>query len=258
MRDNNARSLRRLRIWISAIVVMVFTYGQAAAAVTITSPVKQAAVSGTVPIVATMSGKVTTIKFFVDGKYMTSTSSDSYNWDSTEVPNGLHMIGVRGFSAREKLIARSAVSIRVNNPVVTITSPLAKSTVVDTVSVTTQVQSPSIEARFFVDGHRVTPSSSLTYTWDTTNMANGYHTLAAKGFKSGQLMGRNAVRVLVKNIKPIPKASPTVQPTPTATITQPTPTATATVNPTPTATPTAKPTPTPTLTATATAKPTPT
>lgn len=88
--------------------------------VTIISPTTGSTVSGTVPISVQVSSAVVWINFYVDGSYLASGPPYTYNWNSTTVPNGSHVLSVTAYGSANTSIGTSRVTVTVNN---TNTSP---------------------------------------------------------------------------------------------------------------------------------------
>ena len=81
----------------------------------ITSPTNGSSVGGTVTITPSYLYTPNTMKFYVDGVevYSTNTSPYTYNWDSTTVANGEHVLEVRAFG--DNYSAISYITVNVNN-----------------------------------------------------------------------------------------------------------------------------------------------
>ena len=85
-------------------------------AAVITSPRTGATVSGTVPIsVQVNSPSVIWVNFLVDGKYLASSPPYTYNWNSTTVSNGGHIIEVDAYATGRVLLGRYSINVNVNN-----------------------------------------------------------------------------------------------------------------------------------------------
>ncbi len=141
-------------------------------------------------------------------------------------------------------------------PAVTITAPANGSSVSGTVSIVTQISSSVSWTNLYIDGNYFASSPPNTFSWKSTTVPNGPHTISTRAFSSGGVqLGSDAVVLTVASgvPTPTPTPTPTATPTPTPTVT-PTATPTATPSPTPTGspspTPTATPTPSPVVTIT--------
>ncbi len=248
------------------------------AAVVINSPTNGQIVSGTVSIVTQYQSPVTWENVYIDGKYLASSPPSTFSWDSTSVVNGSHTISVAGKNSTG-VVATAAVTVTVANgtptptPTATSTTPTATptgatqtptasatpsadvvivspvngATVSGIVSIVTQYQSPVTWENVYIDGKYLASSPPSTFSWNSTSVANGAHTITVAGKNSSGVIATTTITVTVQN---------TGTPTPTPTVTS-VPTSTATPSSTPTPTATLTSTATPTLTATPTSTPTP-
>lgn len=90
--------------------------------VSLTAPADTATVSGTTVISATAtdnSGVVSKVEFYVDGALINTatTSPYSYNWDTTTVGNGSHVLTAKAYDPSNNVASSNAVTVTVNNPV---------------------------------------------------------------------------------------------------------------------------------------------
>jgi len=139
--------------------------------------------------------------------------------------------------------------------VVQITAPSNGATVSGPVTVSVSKAANVSWANVYIDGTYFASTPPSSFSWNSTKVVNGVHTISANGYSSGStLLGSSAVNVYVQNNStPTPTSAPTR--TPTAT---PAPTSIATLTPAPTPTGTIASTPVPTPTAIATMTGTPT
>ena len=139
-------------------------------------------------------------------------------------------------------------------PAAKIMSPVNDSVVQNTVIISTAVSSQVQWINLYVDGNYIVSSPPYNFTWDSTKVANGAHTISIEAFSSSSgsriEVGSDSITVDVENgaITSTPTPTPKLTATPTPTPIAPTPTPTP-VSATPTPTPIA-PTPTPTSTPT--------
>ncbi len=83
---------------------------------------------------------------------------------------------------------------------VTITAPGNGATVSGTVSIVTTQSSPAQWENIYIDGNYLASSPPTTFSWDSTTVSNGNHTITAKGFNSSyQVVGTASVTVNVQN-----------------------------------------------------------
>jgi hypothetical protein len=182
--------------------------------VAVVSPANGASVSGAVSISASASSSagISHVDFLVDGAQVGTSSSAPYglSWSSTTVPNGSHAISARAVDSTGQSATSATVNVNVSNtvtsppPVAHITAPAAGATVSRTVSVTATATSSIGIARVevSVDGALASTSTSAPYSfsWDTTGVANGSHTLTASAFDTAGASGSAApVSVTVSN-----------------------------------------------------------
>jgi hypothetical protein len=234
--------------WYFAILVALLLgsggRAQAASAVKITQPASGATVSGLVSIAVSISSKVSWVKVYIDGAYLASGPPLLFTWNSITASNGSHTISTKAYASNGRYLGGSSITVTVSNvsPVV-ITAPANGSTVGNVVSIGTSVSGLVSWVNVYIDGSYLASSPPNSFSWDSTSVANGSHTISAKAYASGGvLLGQSAVTVNVQNA---------------VATTTPSPTQTRTATPTPTAIPSSVPTPTSTATSTPTATPTP-
>ncbi len=219
----------------AAVKVTVSNTVASTLAVSITSPTASATVSGTMSVAATATDSVaiSSVQLQVDGANVGSADTSSpynFSWNTTSVANGSHTLTAVAKDSSGNTATSAAVKVTVNNPVastltVTITSPAASATVSGTVPVAaTATDSVAISSvQLQVDGANVgsaDTTSPYNFSWSSTSVANGSHTLTAVAKdSSGNTATSAAVKVTVNN----PVAS-------TLTVTITSPAASATVS----------------------------
>ncbi len=181
----------------------------ATTAVTLSAPASGATVSGTVSITAEIGTGVSWINVYIDGSYLTSSPPLTFNWDSTTVTNGSHTISANAYSSSGTLAGSASVTVTVQNatttPAVTITAPANNATVSGSVSITAQVGPGVAWTNVYIDGQYLASSPPLTFSWNSTSVANGNHTISANSYASnGTLAGSASVTVNVQNGNPQP------------------------------------------------------
>jgi C1A family cysteine protease len=159
--------------------------------VNITSPTNGSSVSGTVIIQvnATDNIAVASISLSVDGTIIgtSNTAPYSFSWTAS---NGSHTIvatakDAAGNSASNSIsVSQNVVSADVTAPTVSITSPASGSSVSGTVNVSISA-SDNVGIKsvaLSVDGIVVSSLTAAPYnfSWNTTNLADGNHSLSAK------------------------------------------------------------------------------
>lgn len=96
----------------------------------------------------------------------------------------------------------SCASVADPAPTVSISAPANNAAVSATTNITTNVSADTVRVEFFVDGNKVgeDTTSPYTYSWNTTTIANGSHTLTAKAWDaSNQSTTSAGVTVNVSN-----------------------------------------------------------
>ena len=180
--------------------------------VTIASPLTGATVAGTVAVIGTATDNVgvTKVEFYIDGVLSTSgtVAAFSFSWNSTSKANGSHTITLKAYDAA-KNIGSASLSVTVNNsgdttpPKVTIASPLTGATVAGTASVTgTATDNVGVtKVEFYVDGvlSASGTAASFSFSWNSTSVANGSHTLMAKAYDAAGNTSSASVSVTVSN-----------------------------------------------------------
>jgi hypothetical protein len=116
-------------------------------------------------------------------------------------------------------------------PVVKIISPINGALAQRTVNVMTAANSSVTSITLNVDGVSVASSPPANFSWDSTTVPDGSHTIAIAAFGSNGEVGSDSLSLDVEN-GAIPTPTPTPAPTPS-----PTPTPMPTPSPTPTPTP---------------------
>jgi hypothetical protein len=159
--------------------------------VSITSPANGSTVSGTVSIQvsATDNVAVSSVSLTVDGTTLGTSTTAPYTFSWT-ASSGSHTIvatakDAAGNSASNTItVSQNVVSSDITAPTVSITSPANGSTVSGTVNVAVSA-TDNVGVNFVsfsVDGATVASLSTAPYnfSWNTTNVADGNHSLTAK------------------------------------------------------------------------------
>jgi hypothetical protein len=168
--------------------------------------------------------------------------------NSSVAPPGEYMMFILN-GAGVPSVARVVQIVTSPTPAVKITAPLNGSNVSGTVSIVTQISSSVSWINLYIDGNYFASSPPNTFSWKSTAVPDGPHTISTRAFSSGGVqLGSDAVVLTVGSglAMPTPTVTPTPIPSATPTPTpSPTPTGSPSSTPTPTATPTPTPTPTP-------------
>ena len=109
--------------WITVAISIIISFDYAIAAnvsLKITAPANGAIVNGTVTIATAESSNVSWINVFVDNVWVASNSPTalrpySVSWNSTTVQDGKHSVSVAGYSSRNSVIAKTAITVSVLN-----------------------------------------------------------------------------------------------------------------------------------------------
>jgi len=192
--------------------------------VAITSPANGATVSGTVSIDVSANSSVSWVNVYIDGNYFASSPPYTFSWDSTTVANGSHTISVTGNNS-SGVVGRASVTVTVANGVATptptptgsvtptptptptatpssvvkITSPANGATVSGTVSIAVSANSSVSWVNVYIDGNYFASSPPYTFSWDSTTVANGSHTISVAANNSSGVIGRDSITVNVAN-----------------------------------------------------------
>lgn len=167
----------------------------AAPAVSITAPVANTTVGGSIAVSATASDNVGVVgvRFSVDGVAIGAEDTSapySVTWNTASVSNGPHNLTATARDAAGNSTTSSPVAITTNNfvdvtaPTVSVTAPAPGSTVQGSVSVSASASDDVgvVGVRFAVDGISIgteDTSAPYTITWNSTGVSNGTHGLTA-------------------------------------------------------------------------------
>ena len=185
----------------------------------ITAPAAGATVGGTITVTASATDNVgvTRVELWVDGALSaTDTSSPySFSWNTAGFANGSHTLQSRAYDAAGSSGASAIVTVTVSNgpppdtqsPVTSITAPAAGATVGGTATVTASATDNVGVTRveLWVDGALSATDTSAPYTfsWNTSGLTNGSHTLQSRAYDAAGRVGTSAtVPVTVSNTTP--------------------------------------------------------
>ncbi|MBF6569681.1 MAG: cellulase family glycosylhydrolase [Candidatus Binataceae bacterium] len=122
MHTRQTRGLRGFAIIMSVswgVAILVSAAATPAQAVTpvITSPTAGTTVSGTVPIsVSANSGSK--VKFLVDGQLIAAVQQNTYDWNSSRVTNGSHILSVVVDTSAGTVVGTNSINVTVQNSAV--------------------------------------------------------------------------------------------------------------------------------------------
>ncbi len=184
---------------------------------TFVSPVNGSTVSGTasVSVSATDNIGVTRVELYMDAKLVAQNTGASavFPLNTTTYPNGTHTLQVRAYDAAGN-VGTASISVTVKNiaadsiaPVTAITSPTNGSKVASrtqNVYVTCTDNVAVTKLEIYLDGRlagTATGSSlpaSLVFTWYTTGLSAGTHTLQTYAYDAAGNVGKSAVVTVTK------------------------------------------------------------
>jgi chitodextrinase len=162
--------------------------------VSVTSPTLGSTVSGTVTAAATVSNSAgaVSVQFYVDGTALGAADTAApytASLDTTQLANGAHTLTAQARDVVGNSATSAAVSFTVLNvtqpPTVAVTGPTPGSMVSGTITVTASASSSVgvASVQFYLDGAALGAADTAapyTASLDTTQLANGAHTLTAQ------------------------------------------------------------------------------
>jgi uncharacterized protein involved in tellurium resistance len=202
----------------SNVSVIVFN-DTTAPAVSISSPLANATVSGTIMVSAAASDNagVTKVEFFVNDTLQTAdtTSPYTFSWNTKSVENGTYTLTSRAYDAAGNAGVSSPVILNVNNdttpPTVSIISPIANAILKGTVNISANASDnvKISKVEFYQNGvlKRTDTLVPYTYNWTTTSSADGIYSLTVKAYDAAGNTGSSTVAVSVKNDTTAPTVS---------------------------------------------------
>lgn len=185
-------------------------------------------VTGNLAWAATVGGPTPDrVDFYVDGRLWHTGlwSPWTYEWDSTAVADGTHTLALRATAGKQTAWVSAKVTVANTPPLAIASQTLADGqTVSGSVDweATTVGPTPS-RVEFWVDGRRtwVEHQAPFVYggdgqTWDTTQVADGTHTLTVVAYAEHGATANATIAVTVANapIVTAPAPSPTPAPVP--------------------------------------------
>jgi len=202
----------------SNTVVSINVPDSVAPAVSITSPVSSASVSGQVTVTASASDNVgvASVQFKLDGTNLGSEINKapySINWDTSKI-SGSHKLTAVAKDAAGNTATSAPISVNVSDnvaPTISLTAPASGATVSGndvkvTANATDNVAVNSVQfSLIYPDGQIAELGQRLSsmpyqYDWDTTGLADGAYSLRATATDStGNATISNIARVNVKN-----------------------------------------------------------
>ncbi len=193
-----------------------------APSINITSPIPSSVVKDNQTISADVTDAqgIASVQYMLDGQPLGSpvTSAPySFSWDTTKVSNGNHTLTAVATDTAHLSTTSSAVTVSVQNPIpptVQITSPANGATVSATQTATVQVADAQgiASVQYMLDGQPLgspVTSAPYSFSWDTTKVSNGNHTLTAVATNvANQSTTSTPVAVNVSNVVVPPPPTP--------------------------------------------------
>lgn len=174
--------------------------------VSITAPVNNATVNGSVMVQVTAMDNtaVTRVEIAINGTVRQTLTSAPYTWtwSTTGLPNGMYTIRANAYdAASNSAFAESRVTLSggVNDtraPTVNVTAPATGATVSGIVSITATAMDDFSVAKveFLIDDNKVGESvnTPYSYSWDSSAVAPGSHRIAARALDAAGNMATDA------------------------------------------------------------------
>ena len=115
--------------------------------------------------------------------------------------NGLHYLSVVGFNSSGQKAGTDTLLVKViNGTNVALTQPIANQTVYGQILIVTEMSPATTWEDVYIDGNYFASGPPLLFTWDTTTVGNGVHTVSVAGFdSSGNVIGFDDDNVRVEN-----------------------------------------------------------
>jgi Bacterial Ig domain len=212
---NLAKQVINRLFGITAVLTIVFCSTglcRASSTVSITSPSNGAVVSGQVTVVAAVGSGVWWAELYIDGQPGPESPPYSFSWNSATVANGSHTLEVAAFAyGGTSPVATATINVTVSNgtqsssgsstSTVSITSPSNGATESGEVTIVAAVSSKVWWAELYIDGQSGPTSPPYNFSWNSTTVPNGTHTLEVAAFAYGGTtpIGTSTINVVVAN-----------------------------------------------------------
>jgi hypothetical protein len=97
----------------SSVTVQVYNTPE----IVLRAPRSGATISGTTQVTIATQSNVSWSNFYVDGVYKASIPPSTWNWETTGVPNGSHVVSANAYSFNKTLLGSASVFVTAaNNP----------------------------------------------------------------------------------------------------------------------------------------------
>jgi len=193
--------------------------------ISLTAPTSGSTASSTIAVQASASDNVgvTKVEFYLDSALQSTSLSSPYtwSWNTASSTNGSHTLSTKAYDAAGNVGTSANVGVTVSNtvldttpPSVAITSPTNNATVQGTVNINgTASDNISVSSvAISIDGGAYVATAgttSWTFSWNTTLLTNGTHTITAKATDSSNNTNTQQVTVIVNNPDTTPPSVPT-------------------------------------------------
>lgn len=190
--------------------------------VSLTSPLNNAAASGTVSVTAgaTDNVGVTKVEFYVNGALQATdtTTPYLYSWNTSALAAGSYTLMGKAYDAAGNAGQSGTVTVTVVNdttaPTVSLTAPGNNTTVSGTVVITASAGDNVGVGRveFYANGVLLSAGNvaPYSYNWNTAAVANGSYTLVAKAYDAAGNVGQSTVATVTVNNTVADTTAPTV------------------------------------------------
>ena len=172
---------------------VLVTIDNEAPTIIVTTPTDGAVVSGTVSVQATATDNIgiAGVQFLLDGLNLGAENTIApyaVSWDTTQSLSGTHILQAVARDGAGNLTASVPISVTVDNqgPIVTLTTPLNGAVISGTVSVSAAATDDIglVGVQFRLDGANLEAEDTIapySFSWDTTTVSSGTHTLGRRG-----------------------------------------------------------------------------
>ncbi len=182
--------------------------------VSITSPLANATLSNTFPIVATTTGTIDHVDFYRGTTLIGADALAPYgiSWDTKTVTNGTYTISAKAYTSIGSSATSAPVSVVISNtttptadttqPTVSLTGPTGTVSGTTTVSANATDNIGVTKVDFYRGSSLISTDTTSPYAvaWNTTSIANGTYSLTARAFDAaGNSKTSTALSVTVSN-----------------------------------------------------------
>ncbi len=180
--------------------------------ISLSSPVNNTTVSGTVSVTASASDNVgvTKVEFYVNNVLQTAETSTpyAYSWNTSTLAPGNYTVLAKAYDAAGNVGQSSAVAVTVVNdttpPTVSLTTPANSAVVSGTVALSANASDNVAVSKveFYANGVLLFAGNTAPYSfsWNTTSVANGSYTIVTKAYDASGNTGQSSnVAVTVNN-----------------------------------------------------------